>query len=578
MIGGFMSQAKAKRWRIAPEIPPSVRGRLADLDPVLAQVLYNRGYTDGGGARRFLAGELPDTDSFSMADMNEAVARIRQAIQDKEQIAVYGDFDTDGVTSTALMVQTLRALGGQVEPHIPDRVDDGYGLTTAALRALANDGVGLIITVDCGMRAVHEVLDGNSQGLDIIITDHHTVGPELPPALAVVNPKREDCPYEEDMLAGVGVAYHLADALIREAKAAGETVPISQDDLLDLVAIGTVADLAPLDRLENRALVIRGLEVLNSARRPGLYTLLEVAGVQPGHVKSTNIGYALGPRMNAAGRMESASLAYELLMTADMAEAWKMAHQLDDLNAWRQEETQSTLLKARDLAFQGLEGDIPLLFAADPSFMPGIVGLVAGRLAEEFYRPAIVVEVDPVEKGECRGSCRSIPEFDIVNALDRCADLLVRHGGHSQAAGFTVRKENLYLLRDELYELAQEALRGQDLRPAVDIDAAVPLERLTLDLARTLQQLEPFGHRNPQPLLMTSNLQVLDARRVGKDGFHLKLTLGEVSLRIDAIAFRLGDRIEDLPRRVDVAAHLEVNEWNGRQRVQLNVRDIRPAT
>ncbi len=573
-----MNLTRTKRWRKANVIPPSVLARLAGFDPVLAQVLYNRGIEDGDTARRFLAGEMPETDSLQMADMDRAVDRIRQAIREKEQIAVYGDFDTDGVTSTVLIVQTLRALGGQVEPYIPHRVDDGYGLTTAALRTMANDGVGLVITVDCGMRAVQEVSDGNSQGLEIIITDHHTVGPELPPALAVINPKRDDCPYEEDMLAGVGVAYHLADALIRAAKAADDPVSVSQTDLLDLVAIGTVADLAPLDRLENRALTIRGLQVLNTARRPGLYALLEIAGVQPGQVKSSHIGYALGPRLNAAGRMESASMAYELLMATEMTEAWDLAHQLDALNARRQEETLAAQMKAREMALQGLDGDVPLLFAADASFVPGIVGLVAGRLAEEFYRPTIVVEVDQEGREECRGSCRSIPEFNIVHALDQCADLLVRHGGHSQAAGFTVRKENLYRLRDELYELAQEALRGQDLRPSIEIDAEVPLERLGLDLARTLEQFEPFGHHNPQPLLMTSNLQVLDARRVGKDGSHLKLTVGEAGIRMDAIAFRFGDWIDTLPRRVDVAYHLEVNEWNGRQRPQLNVRDIRPTT
>ncbi len=571
-----MQQGKTKRWRTLPEIPPSILNRLRGFDPVIAQILYNRGIDDATPARQFLEGEMPPSNSAMMADMDRAVARIRQAITQGEQIAVFGDFDTDGVTSTALMVQTLRALEANVEPYIPHRVDDGYGLNIAALDMLARDGFNLVITVDCGIRAVAEVEFARRHGLDIIITDHHTVGEELPNALAIINPKRNDCDYPEDMLAGVGVAYHLADALIEAARTNGDPVAIDQRDLLDLVAIGTVADLAPMDRQENRALVIRGLEVINAAQRPGLYALITEAGLQPGRIRSTNIGFGLGPRLNAAGRMESATVAYELLMTGNMETAMKLATELDELNTSRQMETRKAQLKAHELAFQGLDSDIPLIFAEDQAFPPGIVGLVAGRLAEEYYRPAIVVERD--EKGESRGSCRSIPEFDIAHALDQCADLLVRHGGHSQAAGFTVKNENLDDLRYRLYDLVRDALRGQELRPTLDIDIEVPVERLTLELARQLERLDPFGHRNPQPMLMTPNLHVLDARRVGKDGSHLKLTLGEPGFRLDAIAFRFGDMIDDLPRRIDVAYHLEVNEWNGRQRPQLNVRDIRPAS
>jgi len=590
MIGPFMNQTLSRRWRIAPVIPPSVQQQLHELHPVVAQVLYNRGVSDATGARQFLQGAPLDVNPFDLADMNKAVARIRQAIREQEPIAVYGDFDTDGVTATALMVQTLRALGAVVEPYIPHRIEEGYGLNTTALSMLAQDGFRLVITVDCGIRDVEAVADSVLLGLDMIVTDHHAVGPQLPGALAVINPKREGCRFPEKMLAGVGVAYFLADALLRAAKAAGEPVTLDAGDLLDLVAIGTVADLAPLApppleqrtpagntdhlHLVNRTLVRRGLEVLNSARRPGLFALIEAAGLRPGQVTSTSIGFALGPRLNAAGRLESASQACELLLTNDLNEAVTLAAELNALNVRRQDETRLAQIKVRELALAELEGDLPLIFAADRSFPAGLVGLVAGRLAEEFYRPAVVIEVG---EDECRGSCRSIPEFDIIRALDECADLLIRHGGHSQAAGFSVRRENLFDLKDRLFQLAEEQLRGQELRPALMIDAEVPLEQITLELARMLEYLEPFGHRNPQPLLMTSNMQILDSRRVGKDGAHLKLTLGEMGFRIDAIAFRLGERMDSLPRRVDVVYHLEVNEWNGRRKPQLNVRDIRPA-
>lgn len=574
MIGSVMNQTQAKRWRISPVIPPSVQRQLGEFHPVVAQVLYNRGINTAAEAQQFLGDGTLDANPFDLADMSKAVARIRQAIRNQEPIAVYGDFDTDGVTATALLVQALRALGAIVEPYIPHRVEEGYGLNTTALSMLAQDGFRLVITVDCGIRDLDAVADSVSLGLDMIVTDHHSVGPILPAALAVIDPKREDCQFPEKMLAGVGVAYFLADALLRVAHQLNEPVALDAEDLLDLVAIGTVADLVPLDRPLNRALVRRGLKVLNTARRPGLYALIEAAGLRPGQVNSTSIGFALGPRLNAAGRLESASQACELLTTSDLSEAVALAAELNALNIRRQDETRLAQIKVRELALTELEGDLPLIFAADRSFPSGLVGLVAGRLAEEFYRPAVVIEVG---EDECRGSCRSIPEFDIVRALDACADLLIRHGGHSQAAGFSVRRENLFDLKDRLFHLAEQQLRGQELRPALMIDAEVPMERITLELAQALGQLEPFGHRNPQPLLMTGNVQVLDARRVGKDGAHLKLTLGEMGFRIDAIAFRSGEQMDSLPRRVDVAYHLEVNEWNGRLKPQLNVRDIRPA-
>ncbi|GAB4570616.1 MAG: single-stranded-DNA-specific exonuclease RecJ [Anaerolineae bacterium] len=571
-----------KRWRVAPQIPPSVEKRLSEFDPVLAQVLFNRSVRkhrrdvpieDAETAKTFLDGDVAEFDSFRMKDMSRAVGRIRQAIKRQERIVVYGDFDADGVTSTALLVQALEGLGArEVEPFIPHRVEDGYGLSSATLVSMAQDGVKLVITVDCGIRAVQEVEDAQKYGLDVIITDHHSIGPELPPAYAIINPKRDDCEYPEDMLAGVGVAFHLANALIRAARQQGEQVAVDVDDLLPLVAVGTVADLAPLNSIENRAFVRRGLPLI--ARHAGLYELTTLAGGDPSRLQASSIGYMLGPRLNAAGRMQDASIAYDLLR-ADQSAAAKLAVELEELNRLRQDETQAAQLKARELAFQGVSEDVPLIFVADRSFESGIVGLVAGRLAEEFYRPVVIVEMGDDE--ECRGSCRSIPEFNIVQALDECADLLVRHGGHAQAAGFTVRRENLELLRDRLFEKAQNSLLGDELRPTLEIDAEVPVERLTLGLAEELRKLEPFGHGNPQPVLMTSGLQVRDARQVGKEGAHLKLTFGGMGYRLDAIAFRMGQLLDDLPRRVDVAYHLEVNEWRGQRRLQLNVKDIRPT-
>jgi single-stranded-DNA-specific exonuclease len=573
-----------KRWRVAPQIPPDALAELRDYHPVIAQVLYNRGQDTPEKARMFLEGKDDALHNpFHLHGMTQAVARIRQAIKNQERIAIYGDFDADGVTSTALLTQALEALGGRVWPYIPNRVDEGYGLHQDALRWLYDQGVTLVITVDCGIRAVEEVAFANQIGLDMIVTDHHSVGEQLPAALAVIDPKIDarrrleegrTNGYPEDMLAGVGVAFKLADALFRaEEKQGHGKISFKLEDLLDLVALGTVADLAPLDRLENRELVRRGLEVMNRAQRPGIYELAHVARVEPGKINATSIGYMLGPRINAAGRLDDAMLAYRLL-TADMPEAGELAQQLQDLNTQRQSLTLEAVEIAREGVFSESGGDMPLIFAANEGFLSGIVGLVAGRLCEEFYTPAVVVE-----KGEeeSRGSCRSIPEFNITNALDQCADLLVRHGGHAQAAGFTVRNENLPLLHEKLVALAREALHGQDLRPTLDIDAEVPFDSLTMDLAESLRQLEPTGSRNEAPVFVTRRLYVADYRRVGKDGQHLKLRLSNGFHQIDAIGFKQGDWAQRIPAYVDVAYHLEINEWNGYTRLQLNVQDLHPA-
>jgi single-stranded-DNA-specific exonuclease len=576
--------AKFKRWHILPRLPDDVGRQLQVYHPVMAQVLYNRGQDTLEKARIFLeGGEASLNNPFVMHDMPQAVARIRHAIKNGEKIAVYGDFDADGVTSTALLTQALAALGGQVMPYIPNRVDEGYGVNTDALKALADEGVNLVITVDCGIRAVEEVAYGTTLGLDIIVTDHHSIGEELPPALAVIDPKIDahlrldegrTNGYPEDMLAGVGVAFKLADALFRAEREQTRREPNCKlEDLLDLVALGTVADLVPLDRLENRELVRRGLAVLNKAQRPGIYELLQVARVEPGKINTTSIGFMLGPRINAAGRLDSAMIAYHLL-TEDMPEAGRLAQRLQELNVARQSLTMQAVEIARERALSGVDGEIPLIFDAGPEFLPGIVGLVAGRLCEEFYRPAVVIEQGD---GESRGSCRSIPEFDITHALDQCADLLVRHGGHAQAAGFTVRNENLPLLRERLTGLAAEQLQDRDLRPHLEIDAEVPFDYLTMDLAGLLATLEPTGARNEAPLLLTRDLRVVECRRVGQEGKHLRLKLSNGIHFIDAIGFKLGEWAENSAPYIDVVYHLEINEWNDQVKLQLNVQDLRPA-
>jgi single-stranded-DNA-specific exonuclease len=577
-IDGMM--ALAKHWLVAPAAEPEHLLRYRAMNPVLAQILYNRGLTDPNEAHNFLyaddlaAGSLLAIKRPQNSAIDRALTRIRTAIKHKEQIVVFGDFDADGVTSTALMVQALDRLGANVRPYIPHRVDEGYGLNSEALLQLARDGASLVITVDCGIRALREVEDGNAAGLDIIITDHHSVGAELPNAFAVINPKLDDFAYSEDMLAGVGVAYRLAEALYTVAAGSSRngTLP-DADDLLDLVAIGTIADLVPLNRLENRILVRRGLARINRAGRPGLRALIGVSGLKSGGIGAEQIGFGIAPRINAAGRLESAMIAFDLLSTDDSTQAEALANQLHGLNTQRQE-----LTRAAQELVRGQVDDtsaIPLIFASDKHFKPGIVGLVAGRLVEEFFRPAIVMEEGELES---RASCRSIPQFDITDALDQCAALLVRHGGHAQAAGFTVLNENVATLREKLISLAHVALDGQDLAPTLDIDLELTAGQVNLELAAELLKLEPTGNGNPTPVFVTRNLRVQDYRTVGRDEGHLKLKLGRRNdSPLDAIGFNLGDWTRRMPPVIDLAYHLEINEWNGSRTAQMNVLDLRPA-
>jgi single-stranded-DNA-specific exonuclease len=564
-----------QQWQIAAEMPDSLLVRFKRAPRPVAQVLFNRGLTNADQVDAFFECALEDDNPFQMKGINQAVTLLRQAIRDKGLIAVYGDFDADGVTATALLVETLRALGGNVRPYIPNRVDEGYGLHIEALDDLADQGIGLVVTVDCGIRAVEEVAHARALGMELIITDHHSVGKQLPPASAIINPKQARCKYPFKELAGVGVAYKLAQALLRshrQVPLTDQDIHLAEEDLLDLVALGTVADLAPL-REENRVLVRDGLARINEGYRPGLLSLVQRSGLRLGQVDATGIGFGLGPRINAAGRLSDACTAYQLLTTHYPGEADKLADELDEINRLRQQITAEMQAVARQQALDQGES-VFLLFAASPEFSEGIVGLAAGRLCEEFYRPAVVVHIGETES---RGSARSIPEFHITDALDACSELLVRHGGHAAAAGFTVENGNLMVLAGRLKAMAEDTLAGQDLRPTLLIDTKVGLGELNRDLYDWLQRLQPFGYDNPVPVFLTRRLRVLGSRVVGTKRDHLKLFLGDGRSRIDAIAFRQGHWFGQLPTHVDVAYHLELNVWNGREQLQLNVQDLRPS-
>ena len=569
------SRVRHKRWIAAPLAPTEHLKRFPDIAPLVVQVLYNRGVTDPAEMAAFLQADrpVPTADLFRVAGMNRTVDRIRRAIKAHEPIAIYGDYDVDGVTATALLVQTLCAFGANVRPYIPRRADEGYGLNVDALQALKNDGVRVVITVDCGVRSLGEVAFAKSIGLDLIVSDHHMPLKELPDAYALINPKQPDCPYPFKELAGVGLAFKIAQALlIVNAKTDDDHVTLTEDDLLDLVALGTVADLAPLLG-ENRLLVARGLRQLRFTQRPGLRTLIHISSVKT--IDTSAIGFALGPRLNAAGRLDHALNAYELLMTNDAATAERIALELDLRNRERQTLTRDLFEKAREIVLTQSDR-AALLFAADPSFKAGVVGLVASRLTEDFYRPAVVIEQGPTES---RGSCRSIPEFHITQALDECRELFIRHGGHAAAAGFTIETAKLDTLAQRLSAIAERELGGQELMPTLSIDAVLHLHRLKPELFHALQQLEPHGYANPQPMFASRGVSIVEMRTVGLDGAHLKLKVGDGGTIFDAIGFKFGPMAERLTRgdKIDIAYTFEENEWNGERRFQLNVKDIRYA-
>ncbi|WP_299285436.1 single-stranded-DNA-specific exonuclease RecJ [Thermoflexus sp.] len=559
-------------WRLAPPAPEAVRAALAGWPPLLQDLLYHRGITSAAEAAAFQRRAGTAGDPFRMKGMIEALDRLERAIRQEEPIAVYGDYDVDGVTATAMLVQALQALGARVRPYIPHRETEGYGLNGEALRGLAAAGVRVVISVDCGARAVAEAGLARELGLELILTDHHLPGPVLPPAL-LINPRQPECPYPFKDLAGVGVAFRLVQAL----KAQHPRAPFSPEDFLDLVALGTVADMVPLLG-ENRGLVAEGLERLRDPARPGLRALCEVAGLEPSRVDPWAISFILAPRLNAAGRLEHAQAAYRLLTTSDPAEARAIAEELDRQNRERQALTQATEEAARALAIPG--ETVPwLLFAASEAFRPGVVGLAAGRLAEAFYRPAVIVSLMG-EEG--RGSARSIPEFHITQALDACADLLIRHGGHAAAAGFVVRRENLERLRDRLMELAAQALSARELQPALIVEAVLSLQEVNWQLYEWIASLEPYGYGNPAPRFLCRNAIVRQARTVGNDGQHLRmvLTLPEGGPVWDAIAFRQGDRAAEARpgTRLDLVFELRAERWNGEPRLTLHVEDFAPAS
>jgi single-stranded-DNA-specific exonuclease len=539
-----------------------------------ARLLCIRGLGDIEGARRFLSPSLDDLhDPFRLAGMAAAVDRILAAIARRERIAIHGDYDVDGVTSTVILRRALELLGADVVHFIPERLRDGYGLQPAALERLHGSGVRLAISVDCGIRADEAAHRAASLGLDLIITDHHEPDVTLPPALAVINPKRHDCSYPDKNLAGVGVALKLVQALCLRAGRPG-WLPA----FVKIAAIGTLADVVPLTG-ENRVIAKLGLGMLSTGpHKIGLRALLESCGLTGKEIDSYHIGFVIGPRVNAAGRMSTPDIAARLLLAADetMAEeARALAEQLNAENIRRQKEEADIVADARKVVDTDLEiGARTVIVVAGDGWHRGVIGIVASKLVDAFNRPAIVLSVD----GDvAHGSCRSIPSFDMLGALESCADLLTKFGGHHQAAGLTIEASRIRDLRARINEHADRRLQPDDLRPRLWIDGALAFRSISAQVASELSALAPFGAGNPCPVFHTSRVEVVDGPRLVKDR-HLKMAFRQDGRVMRGIAWRAAEQegfVAQHRAAIDLAFSLEQDSWNGERYLQLSIADFR---
>ncbi len=565
-----------RRWESVPG-DAAATGELASalgVPEVIAQLLCQRGLSDPEEAARFLRPSLAHLhDPMILTDMGLAVDRILTAVSRRERVAIHGDYDVDGVTSTVILRRTLELLGGNVTHFIPERLRDGYGLQPASIDRLHAEGVALIISVDCGIRGADAAVRARDLGVDLIITDHHEPDTELPRALAVINPKRRDCPYPDKHLAGVGVALKLVQALCRRSDR-NAWLP----GFLKIAALGTLADVVPLIG-ENRVIAKLGLALLSSGRhKVGLRALLDVAGLSGKTIDSYHVGFMIAPRINAAGRMSTPDIATRLLLAGDESmgdEARALAQQLDTENVRRQEEEATILAAAKTIAQTDPEvGARTVLVVAGENWHRGVIGIVASKLVDAFCRPAIVLSV---EDGVAHGSCRSIARFDMLGALERCAPILIRFGGHRQAAGLSLDAARIRELRDAVNAVADETLGPQDLVPSLRVDGDLLFRRITDDVAAGLASLAPFGAGNPRPVFVARGVQIVDGPRSLKER-HLSMALRQDGRVFRAVAWRAAERREYLTEHkgsLDVAFSVEQNQFNGETRVELTLADAR---
>lgn len=542
------------------------------LPPVIAAVLFNRGITSGETARLFLQKPLDGIHNpYDLPDMDKAVERIKQAIENNEKIVIYGDYDVDGITSTVLLYSFLKKEGADVDYYIPDRIVEGYGINIMAINKIAKSGANLLITVDCGITAIGEVEFALTQKLDIIITDHHTCRDELPRATAVINPKRKDSEYPFEALAGVGVAFKLVLAL---AMKLGENTRDIFMEYVELAAIGTIADVVSVMD-ENRIIIDRGLEVIKTGRNPGIHAILEVSGALSRPITERTIGFAVAPRLNAAGRLGNAKTAVELLLCANKDEAEKLAKELDSINRSRQEQEQLIFEDAMNKVMNDpLFDKKKVIVLAGEKWHHGVIGIVASRICERFYKPCILISY---ENGIGKGSGRSVDGFDLFKALCASEEYLTNFGGHTAAAGLGINMNNIEQFTAAINKYADKVLTDQDLIPKINIDCRVKAETVTLECAKALEKFEPYGMDNEKPIFSFLCAKIMSMDIVGSDKRHLRLKFLIGQNIIPAIGFDMADYEAFFNRGdiVDIAFSMDINNFQGTQSLQLMVKDIK---
>jgi len=562
------------KWVLQNDYNYEVINSLAEqlnVPKIITKILINRGIDDYKKAATFLKSDLFDLhDPFLLPDMEKAVERISRAIKNKENILIYGDYDVDGITAVSMMFLLFKALGSDVSFYIPNRMLEGYGISQKGINDAHQNGVSLIITVDCGITATEEIVYANSLGIDIIVSDHHEPGPSLPPAYAILDPKCKNSKYPFYELAGVGVAYKLAQALIRGLNLDEKLI----HQFIDLVAIGSTADIVPLVD-ENRILVREGLRNINSTERHGLKALLETSGIRNKQIKTGQIVFNIAPRINAVGRMGNAERAVRLLTTTNSQQAKNIAAILESENRIRKNIDDLTFKEAQEMVDTHYNpSELSILVLDMDGWHPGVIGIVASRIVEKYYRPTIMITT---EDGIGKGSARSIPGFDVFFALKQCKDLMIAFGGHKYAAGLTIEKDQIETLRKRINEIAQNTLTDDLLIPKLQIDCEIQLNEINNQLLQLLKLMAPFGPQNMRPVFLTKNLQVVGTPSiVGKN--HLKFKVRQHNVIIDVIGFNLSDklyRISPGEKNLDLVYVIEENEFQGRTTLQLRIKDLR---
>ncbi len=564
-----------KRWRVRePEI--QLQQTLAaslNISTITSQLLINRGISDIQQAERFLSSTLSDIRSpLGMKGMKEGVERVQKALHNKEKIAIYGDYDVDGITSTSILLTFLKSTGANASYYIPERIAEGYGLNADAISKIAERGVTLLITVDCGISDHAELKLAKELGMDVIVTDHHEVPDYLPPAYAIINPKQSGCLFPFKNLAGVGVAFNMIIALRATLRDEGfwkeKEVP-NLKEYLDLVALGTIADVVPLVD-ENRIFVKYGLMELTASTKPGIIALKEISGLNDVPINAGMVGYRLAPRINAAGRVGKGVDGVRLLTSESYDEAASIAKLLDDGNKERQGLEEVILREATEMVDAGLLSGRKSLVLASGNWHPGVIGIVASRIAEKYYRPTVMIAL---KNGIGKGSARSIHSFMLYEGLKECSHLLNEFGGHDYAAGLSINEENIEKFRDAFERVASAKLSDEDMVPEMDIDATMDLNDVTEGLVKELDNLAPFGEANPEPLLCSTGLGIADCRVVGNN--HLKMKVKQCGTVRDAIGFGMGNLNVSPGINLDTAFIPQINLWNGGKSIQLKLKDVR---